>query len=90
MKDFLEKVLRQNVTIEEDTEVYGKLPLVYRGRYDIFKVETNGLLWMAIRPKSEIRLVMLRKDRTRVEKAAGLNCALFLDRATFYIKEKLM
>lgn len=67
-----------------------KLPLVYRGRYDIFKVETNGLLWMAIRPKSEIRLVMLRKDRARVEKAAGLNCALFLDRATFYIKEKLM
>ena len=90
MKDFLEKALRQNVTIEEDTEVYGKLPLVYRGRYDIFKVETNGLLWMAIRPKSEIRLVMLRKDRARVEKAAGLNCALFLDRATFYIKEKLM
>ena len=90
MKEFLEKALRQNVTIEEDREVYEKLPLVYRGRYDIFKVETNSLLWIAIRPKSETGLVMLRKDRARVEKAAGLNCALFLDRATFYIKEKLM
>ena len=90
MKEFLEKALRQNVTIEEDREVYEKLPLVYRGRYDIFRVETNSLLWIAIRPKSETGLVMLRKDRARVEKAAGLNCALFLDRATFYIKEKLM
>lgn len=90
MKEFLEKALRQNVTIEEDREVYEKLPLVYRDRYDIFKVETNSLLWIAIRPKSETGLVMLRKDRARVEKAAGLNCALFLDRATFYIKEKLM
>ena len=90
MKEFLEKALRQSVTIEEDKEVYEKLPLVYRGRYDIFKVETNSLLWIAIRPKSETGLAMLRKDRARVEKAAGLNCALFLDRATFYIKEKLM
>ena len=61
MKEFLEKALRQNVTIEEDREVYEKLPLVYRGRYDIFRVETNSLLWIAIRPKSETGLVMLRK-----------------------------
>ena len=33
---------------------------------------------------------MLRKDRAKVENIAGLNCAIFLDRATFYIKEKLM
>ena len=90
MKDFLEKSLRQNVIMMEDKEIYKKLPLVYRGRYDIFKVETNGVLWTAIHPRDEVGLVMLRKDRTRVEKAAKLNCALFLDRATFYIKEKLM
>lgn len=90
MKEFLEKALRQNVTITEDEEIYKKLPLVYRGRYDIFKIKTNGVLWMAIHPKDEIGLVMLRKDRIRVEKVAGLNCAIFLDRTTFYIKEKLM
>ena len=33
---------------------------------------------------------MLRKDRAKVEKEAGLNCAIFFDRTTFYIKEKLM
>ena len=90
MKEFLEKSLRQQVTIMEDKELYKKFPLVYRGRYDIFKVETNGVLWMAIHPKDDVGLVMLRRDRAGVEKMTGLNCAIFLDRTTFYIKEKMM
>ena len=90
MREFLEKVLRQTVTIEKDEDIYKKLPLVYLGRYDIFKVTTNGLLWIGICPKSEIGLVLLRKDRAKVENVVGLNCAIFFDRTTFYIKEKLM
>ena len=70
MKEFLEKSLQQNVTITEDKEIYKELPLVYRGRYDIFKVKTNGILWMAIQPKVEVGLVMLRKDRAKLEKVA--------------------
>lgn len=90
MKEFLEKALQQNVVISQDNEIYKKLPLAYRGRYDIYKVETNGVLWLAIHPKDENGLVMLRKDRARVEKLSELNCALFLERTSFYIKEKLM
>ena len=90
MKEFLEKTLRQNVIMTENKEVYKKLPLAYRGRYDIFTVETNGVLWMAIHPKENVGLVMLRRDRAGVEKMTGLNCAIFLDRTTFYIKEKMM
>lgn len=90
MKEFLEKALRQNVVISQDNELYKKLPLAYRGRCDIYKVETNGVHWLAIHPKDEIGFVMLRKDRVRVEKVAELNCALFLERASFYVKEKLM
>ena len=90
MKEFLEKTLRQNVIMTENKEVYKKLPLAYRGRYDIFTVETNGALWMAIHPKDDVGLVMLRRDRAGVEKMTGLNCAIFLDRTTFYIKEKMM
>ena len=56
MKEFLEKSLRQQVTIMEDKELYKKFPLVYRGRYDIFKVETNGVVWMAIYPKDNVGL----------------------------------
>ena len=90
MKEFLEKILRQNVIMTENKEVYKKLPLVYCGRYEIFTVETNGALWMAIHPKDDVGLVMLRRDRAGVEKMTGLNCAIFLDRTTFYIKEKMM
>ena len=57
MKEFLEKALRQNVIMTENKEVYKKLPLAYRGRYDIFTVETNGALWMAIHPKDDAGLV---------------------------------
>ena len=90
MIEFLEKSLRQQVTVMEDKELYKKLPLVYRGRYDIFKVETNGVVWMAIHPKDDVGLIMLRRDRAKVEKITGLNCAIFLNRTTFYIKEKLL
>lgn len=90
MKEYLEKVLRQAVTIEEDLEVFAKLPLAFKGRYNIYKVETNGALWTAIYPKEEAGLVILRKDRAKIEKQTGLNCALFLEQATFYVKEKLM
>ena len=38
MREFLEKTLRQNVIMTENKEVYKKLPLAYRGRYDIFTV----------------------------------------------------
>ena len=90
MKEFLEKTLRQNVIMTENKEVYKNLPLAYRGRYDIFTVETNGVLWLAIHPKTDVGLVMLRKDRACVEKTTELNCAIFLDRTTFYIKERMM
>lgn len=90
MREFLEKTLKQTVRIEENAELYEKLPLVYRGRYTIYNVETNGLGWIAICPKSRTGLVMLRKDRAKIEKEAKLNCALFLENTTFYIKEKLL
>ena len=37
MREFLEKTLRQNVIMTENKEVYKKLPLAYRGRYDILQ-----------------------------------------------------
>ena len=45
---------------------------------------------MAIHPKDDVGLVLLRRDRANVEKMTGLNCAIFFDQTTFYIKEKLM
>ena len=90
MKEFLEKTLRQYVSMEESEYLNDKLPLAFRGRYIFYKVETNGLSWVAIQPKNDVGLVTLRKDRAKIEKVAGLNCAIFLNATTFYIKEKLI
>ena len=90
MKDFLEKTLRQNVCMEEIDYLNDKLPLAFRGRYTFFKIKTNGLSWIAIQPNNNAGLVMLRKDRARIEKIAGLNCAIFFNATTYYIKEKMI
>ena len=90
MKKYLEKTLRQIVTIKENNDLYDKLPLSFKGRYDILNVETNGMGWLAIQPKNDIGLVALRKDRAKVQNISGLNCAIFLRSTTPYIKEKLI
>lgn len=90
MKAFLEKVLRQKVSVEVEEDILGKLPIAYKGRHHIYSINTNGVEWVAIAPIVEIGLVMLRKDYAKIEKLSGRNCALVLEHATFYIKEKLM
>lgn len=90
MKNYLEKVLRQNIIISETNYLNDKLPLAFRGRYIFYKVKTNGCPWVAIQPKDDVGLTILRKDHAKIEAAANLNCAIFFDKTTFYIKEKLM
>lgn len=90
MKDYLEKTLRQKVSIKANNSLCDKLPLAFKGRYYFFDIETNGMHWIAIKPKYDAGLVTLRKDRAKVQAAAGLNCAIFMDSTICYIKEKMI
>ena len=90
MKEYLEKTLRQKVSIKANNSLCDKLPLAFKGRYYFYDIETNGMHWVAIKPKSNAGLVTLRKDRAKVQSAAGLNCAIFMDSTTCYIKEKMI
>lgn len=90
MRDYLEKTLRQSVILKENISLYENLPLAFKGRYNFFDVETNGMHWIAIQPKVDVGLVSLRKDRAKVQNISGLNCAIFLNSTTPYIKEKLL
>lgn len=90
VKEYLERVLRQSVSIKENISIHSKLPLAFRGRYTVYEVKTNGMPWIAIQPRSDAGLVMLRKDRAKVQSVSGLNCAVFLETTSFYIKEKLI
>lgn len=90
MKAYLEKVLQQNINISENSYLYDNLPLAFKGRYDILDIETNGMKWIAIRPQMDIGLIALRRDRAKVQQIAGINCAIFLNSTTPYIREKLL
>lgn len=85
---FLEKTLRQNVLMKEIKYLNDKLLLVIKGRYTFLKIKTNGISWVAIQPKMDVGLVVLRKDRSKIEKTVGLNCAIFFESTSVYIKKK--
>ena len=51
MREYLKKTLRQNVKIKENNDLYDRLPLAFKGRYDLFDVEINGIDWLAFQYK---------------------------------------
>ena len=85
----MENVLHMDVKISDAPSLFKGLPLYFKGKYNGYEIETNGVFWVAIEPKSAIGLHQLRKDRTQVEISTGRKCALFLQNSNFYAKEKM-
>lgn len=90
MKDYLEKALHMNVTLDEDESLYKGLPLFYKGMYILYRVNTNGAEWIAMQPKNSVGLSQIRKHRSLLEKTVQLNCVVFLEQTTYYSKEKMV
>lgn len=90
MKDFIEKSLRRPVTLTENTEILKKLPLKFKGSYELISVYQDSVEWIIAKPKKEFRLNALRYDRSQIEKVAGLNCALYFNKLNYYTKETML
>lgn len=90
MKDFIEKSLRRPITLADNAEILKKLPLKFRGNYELFSVYQDSVEWIIAKPKKELRLNALRYDRSQIEKAAGLNCALYFNKLNYYTKETML
>ena len=90
MKQYLEKTLNQKITIKENTDIYTQLPLVYQGRYTTYKATMSGVSWVILKPEIDVGLATLRKDRLKIEQLTNLNCAIYFETTSFYIKEKLL
>ena len=60
MKNYIEKCLRRPITIENNTELLKRLPLKYKGIYNLFSVLQDGIEWVIVQPKVEVRLNTLR------------------------------
>ena len=74
----------------DNAEIFKKLPLKFKGSYELFSVYQNSIEWIIAKPKKELRLNALRYDRCQIEKAAGLNCALYFNRLSYYTKETML
>lgn len=90
MKNYIERCLKRNITIEENKEILEKLPLKYTGSYRIYSVFIDGIEWLILEPKIEIRLNALRQDQRQVQKVSGLNCALYFTKLRCYTKETML
>ncbi|MCR5055349.1 MAG: hypothetical protein K6B54_00355 [Clostridia bacterium] len=89
MDNFLKEVLHMEVNSEEAADLYEHLPLLYKGLYTIFRVNTGGVEWIAMKPKADVRLTQMRKNRAYLEQMQQINVAMFLDKASLYSKEKM-
>ena len=89
MRHYLENTLHMDVRITDAPSLFKSLPLLFKGQYNGYEIETNGVSWVAIEPKSVIGLPQLRKNRAQVEISSGRKCALFLQNSNFYAKEKM-
>lgn len=87
MKNYIEKCLKKTITIEDNTELYYKLPLKYKGIYNLYTVLQDRIEWIIAQPKGDVRLNALRHDRMQIEKTAGLNCALYFTKLNHYSQE---
>lgn len=90
MKEYIEKSLRRTVTLVENIDIYKKLPLKFKGSYELFSVYQDNVEWVIAKPKKELRLNVLRYDRKQIEKTAGLNCAFYFTKVSYYMKETML
>ena len=90
MKDYIEKCLRRNITIKDNKEVLKSLPLRFAGNYFLYTVSMDGVEWMLMRPKTEMRLNVLRHDWQQVQKVSGFPCAFYFLSLGYYTRENMM
>lgn len=90
MIKYLESILRMDVRIDEPASIYSQIPLLYKGTYNIFIINSGGIEWLAMQPKTNVGLSQLRKNRAFIEKNKQLNVALFLEKSSLYSKDKMI
>lgn len=90
MESYLNQVLHMNVNFKEATQLYSRLPLFFKGSYSLFQVTSGGVEWLAMKPKTDVRLNQLRRDRSYLEKQQDRNVAVFLESASLYSKDKMV
>lgn len=51
MEKYLTEMLHMDTKLVEATELYDHLPLLFKGTYVIYKVNSGGVEWIALQPQ---------------------------------------
>ena len=89
MEKYLTEMLHMDTKLVEATELYDHLPLLFKGTYVIYKVNSGGVEWIALQPNTNVRLSQIRKNRAFLEQKQQMNVAVFLEKASLYSKDKM-
>lgn len=89
MKDYLEKVLHQDVQLAE-FEDGQRLPLACRNAFHLCLMGLNGRKFLVATPLEDMNLTELRKQQRVLERLTGYYCALYLVKMNYYAKEKML
>lgn len=89
MKEYLEKILHQEVGLSDYSEL-NRLPLIYRGSFQFYVAETNNLKFLIAVPVDETNLSILRRQQKQIEVCSGFYCALYLKKMNYYSRDKML
>lgn len=67
-----------------------QLPIYLKAAYDISILHVAGVDCLLAKPKDTTNLVTLRKQRMQLKKHAGLECVLYYEKTSPYIKQKMI
>ena len=89
MKEYIEKILHQDVQISPYEDVH-KLPLAYKNCYDISRMTIGERDALLAAPVDKTPLVTLRKQQQQMTLYTGLPCVLYLKDMNYYARDTLL
>ena len=89
MKEYIEKILHQNVQIIPYTDME-QLPLSYRSGYDVKLMTVGHHKALLAAPTEKTSLTVLRKQQHQMMVYTGLPCVLYLTDMNYYTRDALL
>ena len=89
MKDYVEKILHQDVQISPYTDM-GRLPLSYRSGYDLNLMTVGGQNALLAAPVEKTPLAVLRKQQHQLTIYTGLPCVLYMTDMNYYTRDVML
>ena len=89
MKDFIERVLHQKISINKykDTKNF---PLLFIGNYNLYLLEICNQSCIIVVPVEDLGLAVIRKHHKRLQQLTGKECVLYFKDLSAYARGRML